>query len=854
VRYGCRLAPLPQGEHPDTCVCTVSDLSERQRAEDALREERDFSQAVLNTVGALVAVLDRSGRIVAFNRACEQTTGYRFEEVRGRYVWDLLIPPEQAAGVRDVFARLTAGNFPNHHENYWLTRAGGRRLIAWSNTCLVDAAGRVEYVVPTGVDITERQQAEEALRRSEERLALALQAAGLGLYDLDVRSGRAVVNPEYARMLGYDPDGFEETHARWLERLHPDDRERVAANYRAYVRGEVPDYVVEFRQRTRSGGWVWILSIGRIMERDAAGNPLRMLGAHLDISARKRAEEQMRKLSSAVEQTADAVMITDVRGAIEYVNPAFERMTGYRAAELLGRTPQLLAAGASGEARDDEHWRRAQGGEPVSEVVTNRRRDGTQYYEERTITPIKDADGCVTHLVATGRDITARMEAEKRLAHLAHHDLLTDLPNRVLFLDRLKQALARARWHDRQVAVLFLDVDRFKNINDSLGHEAGDALLCQFAERLLGCLRDGDTLARFGGDEFVILLDDLAGSAEVGALAARMLESLDLPFEVNGNRLHVTGSIGISLFPHDGEDSSALLKNADVAMYRAKDAGRNHYAFYSAEMTARVFERLNMENSLRQALARHELVLHYQPQVDARSGRVVGVEALLRWRHPALGLVLPDRFVPLLEETGLILPVGQWVLRTACAQLAAWRRAGLAPARVSINLSSRQFEAPGLAEQIRTILADHGLPPDSLEVEITESMLMPHSGVGRQAFETLAALGVRLAVDDFGTGYSSLSYLRRASIDALKVDRSFVLDLPADPDDAAVTQAIVSLGHSLRLELIAEGVETPGQRAFLQSLGCHLMQGNLFSPPLPAERLTALLQAGPLAPAGPGDG
>jgi diguanylate cyclase (GGDEF)-like protein/PAS domain S-box-containing protein len=565
----------------------------------------------------------------------------------------------------------------------------------------------------------------------------------------------------------------------------------------------------------------------------------------IDISERKKVEEQLLKLSSAIEQTADAISITDARGVIEYVNPAFENITGYSSGQIIGKKPDILKSGKHGDEFYRRVWKELTAGRVFNDVFVNKRNDGSMYYEEKTITPILNSENEITHFISTSRDITGRVETEKQLHHIAHHDVLTDLPNRVLFLDRLKQALARARWHGRTVAVLFLDVDRFKNINDTLGHESGDMLLRQFSRRLTSCLRERDTIARFGGDEFVILLDDIARMSDVEVLAQKILDKLASPIVVNDNKLHVTASIGISLFPEDGEDSSTLLRHADLAMYRAKDDGRNSYEFYSSEMTAHAFERLNLENSLRQALEQQQYVIFYQPQINVLTGSVVGVEALLRWRHPELGLVTPDSFIPVLEETGLIVPVGGWVLHTACEQLARWRQQGFTSLKLSVNLSNRQFCSADLGTVIKSVLAKNKIPHELLELEITESMMMSNEPLASALFEELVALGVQLSIDDFGTGYSSLSYLTKLSIDTLKIDRSFIVDVLSNEDDAAIAEAIVRLGQSLRLNLVAEGVETEQQLRFLESIDCHVMQGYLFCRPVPAEDIPDFILSQP---------
>jgi diguanylate cyclase (GGDEF)-like protein/PAS domain S-box-containing protein len=566
-----------------------------------------------------------------------------------------------------------------------------------------------------------------------------------------------------------------------------------------------------------------------------------VIGVASDVTDIARAESRMHILSSALEQTADLVMITDRDGNIEYVNPAFEKVTGFAREEVLQKKPNILRSGKQSDEFYRSLWLTITAGQPYNEVFINKRKDGSLYYEEKTITPIRNAQKEITHYVATGKDISERMRTQEQLRYMAHHDALTKLPNRTLFLDRLKHSMARARWHNRLVSVMFMDLDRFKDINDTLGHNIGDKLLVQLTQRLANSVRAGDTVARFGGDEFAILLDDIASEKDISRLAKKLLETLVPPFKIDNRELFITASIGVSIFPSDGEDSESLLRNADVAMYRAKEMGRNNYQFYSNEMSARVFERLTLEHSLRYALERDEFFLLYQPQVDSRNGKTIGVEALVRWQHPELGVIMPTDFVPLLEETGLIVPAGEWILRHACGQARRWHEAGLDELFVSVNLSSRQFNNPEFTRNVQSIILDTGIDPRRLELELTESMLMRNASKTINALDTLNEMGVSIAVDDFGTGYSSLNYLRRFPIGTLKIDRSFIHDVIEDPDNAAITTAIIVMAQSLNLTVIAEGVEDEAQLGFLQGLDCYCIQGNLFSKPLSAEELTEKL-------------
>ena len=438
-------------------------------------------------------------------------------------------------------------------------------------------------------------------------------------------------------------------------------------------------------------------------------------------------------------------------------------------------------------------------------------------------------------------EVRERKRAEERFSHLAHHDSLTGLPNRVLFHDRLQLAMIDAKRRRQLVAVMFLDADRFKNINDTLGHGAGDELLILIASRLSACLRAGDTVSRLAGDEFALVLPGVENINTARQLAQRLIDSFSQSFRIKEQHIFMTVSIGITLYPADASTVDGLLKNADTAMYRAKDAGRNNFQFYSADMHAQALKRLTLENRLRGAIARGELMLHYQPLVDIKSGQITGMEALLRWNHPELGLVAPMEFIPLAEETGLIIPIGEWVLRTACAQARAWQDAGLPPLRLAVNLSARQFQKD-LVGTVTSILQETGLEPRYLELELTETVIMQNPETAVATLDALDHMGVRLSIDDFGTGYSSLSYLKRFPINTLKIDRSFVCDIPRDADDMLITTAIISLAHSLGMQVVAEGVESQAQLAFLQNQHCDVMQGYYFSKPLTVEAFTELVR------------
>ncbi|MDP3671322.1 MAG: EAL domain-containing protein [Telluria sp.] len=557
---------------------------------------------------------------------------------------------------------------------------------------------------------------------------------------------------------------------------------------------------------------------------------------------RRQGDEKLRKLSRAVEQSANAVVITDREGVIEYVNPWFTRITGYSAEEVIGQTPRILKSGETHPETHKRLWDTLVSGKEWHGELHNAKKDGELYWCLEAISPLKNEAGEVTHFVAITEDISARKQTEQTIRHLAFHDVLTGLPNRRLFRDRLNQAVTTGQRNKTGFALMLLDLDYFKAVNDTLGHDAGDALLTIVATRLGERIRSVDTLARMGGDEFALLACDTSRPEDVAALAAALQNALRAPITIQDRELYLSASIGITLYPDDSDDVDSLIKNADIALYRAKDLGRDNYQFFTDDMNSAIVERVNLANSLRRATERGEFILHYQPQVELASGEIGGVEALIRWRHPELGMVSPTQFIPLAEETGIIVSIGEWVLRTACRQARDWELAGM-PVRVAVNLSARQFRQGDLAEKIGAILRETDLSPRLIEVELTEGILMADTEQTSATLDTLHRMGVQISIDDFGTGYSSLSYLKRLPIDILKIDQSFVRDIHTDPDDRSIVTAVIALAHSMHMKVVAEGVETAEQLAFLREQECDTIQGYLFSRPVPPEGILSLLRS-----------
>ena len=697
-------------------------------------------------------------------------------------------------------------------------------------------------VANTLAGLIEHRRTQEALYYSRERLSEAQQIAHLGGLEWDIDNNEIKLSKEAELITGVFSGSDTLSLEDFLSIIHPDDNKIVQESLQKALKDKNA-FSIDYHIQRADGSKRAIHSHAKPIF-DASGKLSGIRGTLQDITERKELEDKLSQSAAVFENTTEAVMILDDRKDIISVNRAFSDITGYDKDRTIGRSISILKSKRHDDDFYENIWKKVLNNGSWQGEMWSLRKDGTVFPQWMNISTIKDDQGSVSSYVCVFSDISSIKESQDKLDYLAHHDPLTGLSNRLLFNARVEQSLAMERRNNSLLAVLFLDLDHFKNINDTLGHPIGDMLLEEVSKRLLSCIREEDIISRLGGDEFSILLEEITDPNYASLVARKIIGVLSKKYILQDHEVFITCSVGISIFPNDGDDITTLLKNADSALYRAKERGRNTYQCYTEELSIRAMERMMMENSLRYALERDELVIHYQPQVDLYSGQVIGMEALLRWQHPEIGLIAPSDFIPLAEETGLMIPIGEWVLKTACSRLKAWIDDGLPKVRIAVNLSSSQFNQNNLPEVVERVLKETGLEPQLLELELTERIVMDDAERSVETISKLKSLNVQLSIDDFGTGYSSLSYLKRFPIDRIKIDKSFVNNIISDSEDAAISQAIISMSHGMSLKTVAEGVETVEQLEFLRSRECDEVQGFYFSHPLPESDIEQLLREG----------
>jgi len=800
---------------------------------DSTIEEHAFDEAA---IGMTITGLD--GRYQRVNRSFAEMVGRDRFELIGVAVREITHPDDADADI-EAMARMAAGDQDSYSAEKRYVRPDGS--VVWTQLAVKIVSDDVgpSHFLSQMIDISERKAFEDALATSEERFRSLSASAPNGIYALDLQGRLLYANDRLVELTGLSHDQL--SGAGWLDMIHPDERERV-------INESGPEAIerrltTEFRIVRPDGAVRWVRTRASEL-RGSSGEHAGFVGSLEDVTSELEAlrevsarEAEYRMLA---ENSSDFLARHAPDGTYRYCSPACVAITGFAPEELIGTSPFRLVAAEDRDAVRAYARLVSEREEPATAAYRLRCKDGELRWLETTARAVRDESG-VRELVSVTRDISERKQAEIELSHAALHDTLTRLPNRALFLDRLGLALRRTERRSGSVAVLFCDLDRFKVVNDSLGHDAGDRLLVDVAKRIVTALRPADTVARFGGDEFTILCEDIAGEIEAATIAQRIVDVFRDPFLLEDGEVFLATSLGIAIARGNDDRAEDLIRDADAAMYRAKERGKGRYEIFDEAMRADAVARLETESALRRAVERGELRLHYQPEVDLATGDVHGFEALVRWDHPARGLLGPNAFIPLAEETGLIVPIGEWVLREACTEAARWATVTSEPLTLSVNLSARQLAQQDLVAMVRRAMAETGINPATLCLEITESAVMESGSATTAQLRALKSLGIRLAIDDFGTGFSSLAHLRRFPVDTLKIDGTFVAGLGHEPQDASIAAAVISLSHALGLDTVAEGIETEEQLTILRGLGCDLGQGYLFGRPAPIEETVQLL-------------
>ena len=807
--------------------------------EDALRKSEQDLAITLNSIGDAVITTDPSSRITGMNPTAERLCGWSLADAMGQglaevfHIIDAGTREPVADPVQMVLAHGQVVGLANH--TLLLAKDGQEFQISDSAAPIRNREGEIVGVVLVFSDVTKRYRAEQALLSSEKRFRSYFDQPLVGIAITSPEKGWIEANEHLCKMLGYSND--ELVHLTWAEFTHPDDLPADIVQFERVMRGEIDGYALDKRFIRKDQSVIPVFLSVRCV-RDAHEAVDYFIALFQDISARKQAEAKLQLAASVFGYAREGIIITDAAGTIIDVNGAFTRVTGYLREDAIGQNPRMLKSGRQDTAFYEALWRDLTEQGHWSGEIWNRRKSGEVYAELINISAVRDGQGSTQHYVALFSDITAIKAHQGQLEHIAHFDALTNLPNRVLLADRLQQAMAQAHRRRQQLAVVYLDLDGFKAVNDRHGHQTGDHMLITLAQRMKEVLREGDTLARMGGDEFVAVLIDLQDTSACVPLLGRLLAAAAEPVQTSELSLQVSASLGVTLYPQAHDiDADQLLRQADQAMYQAKLAGKNRYHLFDAAQDSTMRVHHESLERIRLALAQDEFVLYYQPKVNMRSGKVIGAEALIRWQHPEKGLLPPAIFLPVIEDHALAVSIGEWVIDTALTQMELWQAAGL-DFGVSVNIGARQLQQSDFVDRLKFTLGKHPqVEPASLELEVLETSALKDIAQVSQVIEACAQIGVNFALDDFGTGYSSLTYLKLLRVATLKIDQSFVRDMLEDPDDLAILQGIIGLAAAFKREVIAEGVETIEHGSLLLQLGCELAQGYGIARPMPAEQM-----------------
>jgi diguanylate cyclase (GGDEF)-like protein/PAS domain S-box-containing protein len=819
------------------------DITKRKLMEESIRQSEEKYRTILEDMDEAYFEVDLAGNFTFVNDTECAHLGYSREELIGmnnRQYTD----EKNAKIVYQTFKQIYATGIPYQIFDYEIIKKDGTKEFSELRASLIkDSSGKPTGFRGLGRLITERKRMEEALKQSEEKYRTILEEMNDGYFEVDLAGNYKFVTETNARLIKSTPEKLLGKNSS--DYIVKDDIPIVHEAFNKIYKTGKPQRNIICRA-LHQDGTIGIAELAGFPLKDEKGNMIGFRGIARDITERKQMEERVlqseERYRTIIEQMEDGYFETDLSGKFTFVNDAECRNTGYSREEIIGKKSSLFADEKTFKELYNLFSNIYSTGKPIkAHDLALFKKDGTKAYNEISVALIRNAQGEPVGFRGIARDVTERKRQEEKIQYLATHDGLTGLPNRVMFGQLLNHAIQGAKRYNRKLAVFFIDLDRFKIINDTLGHEAGDQLLQEIAARFRQTLRAMDVVARLGGDEFVVMIEEISDLGQVTTVAHKLLAAAIKPVSIMSQECRVTASIGVSIYPKDGDDEQSLMKNADVAMYFAKEEGKNNFQLYSTDIKAQSIERLSIETQLRFALERNELTLAYQAKLDFKTGAITGVEALLRWNNPKLGQVTPIQFIPVAEETGLIVPIGRWVYKTACMQNVAWQKEGLPPVCMAVNLSLRQLVDENLIVDIEKALNDSGLAPELLELEITESMVMHNPGRMIAVLAQIKKLGVRLAIDDFGTGYSSLAQIKHFPVDTLKVDRSFIRNIPENSEDKAITEAIIAMGKTLSLTVVAEGVETQEQMDFLRQRSCDEMQGFYFSKPIPPNEFAGLL-------------
>ncbi|HFB64893.1 MAG TPA: EAL domain-containing protein [Aeromonadales bacterium] len=838
--YLLSLANIKTNNKSFGMIQTMIEVTGQKEAERNVLRSKTQYLTLLESMPIGVFETDKNGRCIYVNTKWQELSGVSYDAALGDGWVNALYKDDK----QEVFKSWIGNANENKVWDMEYRFVDGDNNIRWimgRAIALTDDNREVRGYIGTAIDITDRKEVEHRLEINEERSRYGLAVANEGLWDWNLVENTVFFDARYYTLSGYEPFEFKGDFAEFEKRVHPQDFKKINENINQYINGDTSEYDVQFRFLHKSGEFMWIRGQGKIVERTENGNPVRFVGTHSDITEKRQIDEQLITLSQAIEQTPVSVIITDLQGNIEYVNSSFEKTSGYCFDEVKGKNPRILKSGNMSPNIYKELWSHLVRGENYECEIQNKSKSGNLYWDKAYFSVVKNKEGKAYKYMAVNEDISLRKLQEEQLLYQAHFDSLTHLPNRFLSMDRLSQALVESERKQDKVAIFFLDLDDFKKVNDSLGHEVGDKLLVEAAERLKHVVRSGDTVGRLGGDEFIVMLRGINQLTETQTIAEQLLNRLRDSFQIEGRDLILSASIGIAIYPEDGLTSSELLRNADAAMYHAKELGGNTYSFYTEAMNKEVERQLAIEEQIHGALERNEFSVYYQPKIDIKTRKIIGAEALIRWNNPALGSVSPLEFIPIAERSGMIIPIGYFVFDQALLMTSKWQQEFSRDFGIAVNLSPRQFRDPDLVMQLSHFIAAADLQEDSIELEITEGVLMSGHQYIDEALTHINALGVSIAMDDFGTGYSSLSYLRRYPFDVLKIDQSFVRDIGIDAADRELINAAIAMAHGLNLHVVAEGVETEEQYEYLKKMNCDYAQGYLFSRPLPAEEMSLLL-------------